>query len=52
VSIGNVETESDTSALVDITYVERGGAATTERHRITFVRGEGDRLLLERDVIA
>ena len=51
VSIGNVETESDTSALVDITYVERGGAATTERHRITFVR-DGDRLLLERDVIA
>jgi serine/threonine protein kinase len=52
VQISNVQTESDTSALVDITFVEPGGAATTERHRITFVRGEDGRLLLERDVMA
>jgi hypothetical protein len=52
VRIANVETESDTTALVDITYVEPGGASQTERHRMTFVRGEDGRLLLERDVIA
>jgi hypothetical protein len=52
VQISNVQTESPTSALVDITYVEPGGSSTTERHRITFVQGEGGRLLLERDVIA
>jgi hypothetical protein len=52
VQISNVETESDTTALVDITYVEPGGATTTERHRLTFVQGEDGRLLLERDEIA
>ncbi len=52
VRIGNVQTESDTTALVDITYVEPGGATTTERHRLTFVPGEDGRLLLEQDVIA
>jgi tRNA A-37 threonylcarbamoyl transferase component Bud32 len=52
VSIGNVEAEGDTTALVDITFVEPGGASTTERHRITFVRGDDGRLLLESDVIA
>ena len=52
VQIGNVQTESDTTALVDITYVGRDGSTTTERHRVTFVRGEGGQLLLDRDVIA
>jgi serine/threonine protein kinase len=52
VRVSNVQTEGDTTALVDITFVEPGGASTTERHRITFVRGDGGRLLLERDVIA
>jgi serine/threonine protein kinase len=52
VSIGNVEAEGDTTALVDITFVEPGGASTTERHRVTFVRGDDGRLLLDSDVIA
>ena len=52
VQVSNVQTESPTSALVDITFVGQDGSATTERHRITFVQGEGGRLLLERDVIA
>jgi serine/threonine protein kinase len=52
VSIGNVEAVDDTTALADITYVQPGGATTTERHRLTFVRGEDGRLLLESDVIA
>jgi hypothetical protein len=52
VRIGNVQTESPTSALVDITYVQPGGSSTTERHRVTFVMGQDGRLLLERDVIA
>ena len=52
ISISNVQAESDTTALADITYVEPGGSSTTERHRLTFVRGEDGRLLLESDVIA
>jgi hypothetical protein len=52
VSISNVQAEDDTTALADITYVEPGGSTTTERHRLTFVRGEDGRLLLESDVIA
>jgi hypothetical protein len=50
VQVGNVVADGDTAALVDITYVEPGGASSTERHRITFVRGEDGRLLLDRDV--
>jgi serine/threonine protein kinase len=52
VQVSNVEAETGTTALLDITFVEPGGASTTERHRVTFVEGEGGRLLLDSDVIA
>ena len=38
----------DTNVLLDITYVENG-SSQTERHRITFVRGDDGRLLLDND---
>ncbi|WP_116449540.1 serine/threonine-protein kinase [Blastococcus litoris] len=50
VQIGNVEAEDETTALVDITYVSPDGSTTTERHRVTFVRGDDGRLLVDRDV--
>ncbi|WP_157944129.1 serine/threonine-protein kinase [Blastococcus atacamensis] len=52
VSISDVQAEDPTTALVTITYVAAGGSTTTERHRVTFVRGEDGRLLMDRDVIA
>lgn len=50
VQISNVQAEDETTALVDITYVEPNGTTSTERHRVTFVRGEDGRLLLDQDV--
>ncbi|SOE00495.1 serine/threonine-protein kinase [Blastococcus haudaquaticus] len=52
VQIANVRTESPTSALVDITYVESGGSSETESHRLRFVQGDDGRLLLLDDRIA
>jgi serine/threonine protein kinase len=49
VRISNVVAENGTSALVDITYVRPGQASSTERHRITFVKGDDGRLLLDSD---
>jgi hypothetical protein len=52
VQISNVESENATTALVDITYGRPNGSSQTERHRITFVEGDGGRLLLDSDAIA
>lgn len=52
VQVSNIQTQDETSALVDITYVRPGGSSETERHLITFVADDDGRLLLDRDVIA
>jgi cytoskeletal protein RodZ len=52
VSISDVQAENPTTALATITFVAPDGSSTSERHRITFVRGEDGRLLMDRDVIA
>ena len=52
VQISNVESEDDTTALVDITYERPDGSSETERHRITFVEGDDGQLLLDSDAIA
>jgi hypothetical protein len=52
VQIANVRTEGDTTALLDITYVRPDGSSETEPHRMRFVQGQDDRLLLLDDVIA
>jgi hypothetical protein len=49
VQISDVVNESDTSALLNITYVRPDGSSETEYHRITFVRGDDGRLLLDGD---
>ncbi|UOY00137.1 serine/threonine-protein kinase [Blastococcus sp. PRF04-17] len=49
VRISDVVNESDTSALLNITYVRPDGSSETEYHRITFVRGDDGRLLLDDD---
>jgi serine/threonine protein kinase len=50
VQVSNIEEEDDTTAVLDITYVSPDGSRETERHRMTFVRGEDGRLMLRRDV--
>jgi serine/threonine protein kinase len=52
VQVSNIQTEDDTTALVDITYVRPDGSSETERHEIRFVAGEDGRLLLDTDEIA
>lgn len=49
VQISDVEAQDDTTALVSITYNRPDGSSETERHRITFVRGDDGRLLLDSD---
>jgi serine/threonine protein kinase len=49
VQISDVVAESDTSALLNITYNRPDGSSETEYHRITFVRGDDGRLLLDND---
>jgi hypothetical protein len=49
VQISDVEADGDTAALVSITYNRPDGSSETERHRITFIRGDDGRLLLDSD---
>ena len=52
VQISNVESEDDTTALVDITYERPDGSSRPSATAITFVEGEDGQLLLDSDAIA